>query len=86
MPTASDTRREGLLPRMPVWLASCIFLVMVVFLLTTEHRAHILGVVPYVLLLLCPIVHLFMHGGHGGHGDHDGHQGHTGRGDDGGVS
>jgi hypothetical protein len=26
-----------------------------------------------VLLLLCPIVHLFMHRGHGGHGGHHGH-------------
>jgi hypothetical protein len=25
------------------------------------------------LLLLCPIVHLFMHRGHGGHGGHHGH-------------
>jgi hypothetical protein len=26
-----------------------------------------------VLLLLCPIVHLFMHRGHGGHGGHHSH-------------
>ena len=76
MATASDTRRSPL-PTIPVWLGACIFLVIAVFLLTTEHRAHILGAVPYLLLLLCPIVHLFMHGGHGGHGGHAGHEGHT---------
>jgi len=37
------------------------------FFLWEEHRAHLLGVLPYVLLLLCPILHL-LHGGHGGHG------------------
>jgi hypothetical protein len=38
------------------------------FLLTTEHRAHFLGVLPWLLLLACPFLHLLMHGGHGGHG------------------
>lgn len=40
------------------------------FLLFTEHRAHVLGVVPYALLLACPLMHMFMHHGHhhGGRG------------------
>ena len=37
------------------------------FLLFTEHRAHALGLLPYLLLLACPLMHLFMHHGHGGH-------------------
>ena len=36
-------------------------------LLFTEHRAHVLGILPYLLLLACPLMHFFMHGGHGGH-------------------
>lgn len=36
-----------------------------------EHRVHILGALPYLLVLLCPLMHLFMHGG--GHGHH-GHE------------
>lgn len=36
------------------------------FFLIAEHRAHTLGVLPYLLLLACPILHLFWHG-HGGH-------------------
>ena len=46
------------------------FLVIAGFFVTTEHRAHLLGFLPYVLVLLCPLLHLF-HGGHGrGHGGH----------------
>ncbi len=33
-------------------------------LLFSEHRVHALGALPYLLLLLCPLLHLFMHGGH----------------------
>ena len=39
------------------------------FLLFTEHRAHVLGVLPYAFLLACPLMHVFMHHGH--HGGHD---------------
>lgn len=37
-------------------------------LLALEHRAHLLGWLPWLILLACPLMHLFMHGGHGGHG------------------
>jgi hypothetical protein len=43
----------------------------------------LLGALPYVLLLLCPIVHLFMHRGHGGHDGHPSHGPHTETGGDG---
>jgi len=46
------------------------FLAIAAFFLWTEHRAHLLGILPYALLLLCPLLHLF-HGGHGGHGGTD---------------
>jgi hypothetical protein len=36
-----------------------------VLLLWQEHRAHLLGVIPYLILLACPLLHLFMHRGHG---------------------
>jgi hypothetical protein len=41
--------------------------------LWTEHEAHIRGLFsywPWLLLLACPLMHIFMHGGHGhaGHG------------------
>jgi hypothetical protein len=43
------------------------FLAIAAFFLWEEHRAHVLGILPYGLLLLCPLMHLF-HGGYGGHG------------------
>lgn len=41
------------------------------YFLWTEHQAHLLAALPYLVLLLCPLMHLFMHGGHGGHGKGD---------------
>ncbi|HKZ82209.1 MAG TPA: DUF2933 domain-containing protein [Anaerolineae bacterium] len=46
------------------------FLAIAAFFLLTEHTAHVFGILPYVLLLLCPLLHLFMHGGHGEHAGH----------------
>ncbi|SCZ08467.1 DUF2933 domain-containing protein [Microvirga guangxiensis] len=37
-----------------------------VYLFAT-HTGHILAALPYLLLLACPLMHLFMHGGHGHH-------------------
>jgi hypothetical protein len=38
------------------------------FYLLREHWGHALGLLPYALLLACPLLHLFHgHGGHGGH-------------------
>lgn len=52
------------------------FLVMGGALLFTEHRAHVLGILPWLFVLACPLMHVFMHGGHG-HGGHHGRS--TGR-------
>ncbi len=42
------------------------------FLLFTEHRAHVLGALPFLFLLACPLMHVFMRHGHsrGGHAGH----------------
>lgn len=42
------------------------FLAIAGFFFFTEHRAHVLGALPFILLLLCPLLHLFGHGRHGG--------------------
>ena len=47
----------------------CAFLAIAGFYLLTEHTAHVFGILPYLLLFLCPILH-FLHGGHDGHGGH----------------
>lgn len=36
--------------------------------LVAEHRAHVAGALPFLVVLACPLLHMFMHGGHGGHG------------------
>jgi len=46
------------------------FLAIAILFLWTEHRAHILGAAFWLLILACPLLHIFMHGGHGGHGEH----------------
>ena len=35
--------------------------------LLTRHQAHALQWLPYGILLLCPLMHLFHHRGHGPH-------------------
>lgn len=55
-------------PRWRFWLPFLGFLLIAGFFLWEEHRAHLLGALPWLFLLACPLLHLFMHGGHGGHG------------------
>lgn len=41
--------------------------------LVLEHRVHLLGALPYLAVLVCPLLHLFHHGGghaHGGRQEH----------------
>ena len=54
-------------PRMhAAWKGAAIMLVAIVgFYVLREHWGHALGVAPYLLLLACPLMHIFMHGGHG---------------------
>ena len=52
-----------------VFLAFCLI---VATLIIYEHTIHVLGVLPFLFLLACPLMHLFMHHGHGhgaGHGE-----------------
>lgn len=51
-------------------LAVLAFLAIAAFFLLTEHRAHLFGPLPFLLLLACPLLHFFMHRGHGGNGEH----------------
>lgn len=49
-------------------LAIAAFVAILAYLLLGEHRVHLLGYLPYLFLLACPLMHLFH--GHGGHGRH----------------
>lgn len=41
------------------------------YFLLVEHREHVLPILPYLFLLACPFMHMFMHGkhSHGGHSE-----------------
>lgn len=56
-----------------MWLG---FLGVAGFFLVTEHRAHLLGFLPFVLVLACPLMHLFHHRGHGANAPEDGQARH----------
>ena len=42
------------------------------YFLLAEHRAHFFGALPFLLLLACPLMHVFMHRDHGKHGGEQG--------------
>ncbi len=56
--------------RIAFWVIAAI----AAYFLLVEHREHIVGFLPYALILACPLMHVFHrgHGGHSGHG-HDDH-------------
>jgi len=63
----------------PFWrsryaLGLLVFGAIAAYFLLSEHRAHFFGALPFLLLLACPFMHMFMHGGHGGHGGGHGQQ------------
>ena len=45
------------------------------YFLFIEHREHVFEFLPYLIILLCPLMHIFMHGGHG-HGGNNNHESH----------
>jgi hypothetical protein len=49
-------------------LAIAVFGAILAYLLVGEHRVHLLGYLPFLFLLACPLMHLTH--GHGGHGQH----------------
>jgi Protein of unknown function (DUF2933) len=69
---SSDDRsaHEGMSLRSRVGLVLIGFLAIAGALLFTEHQAHVLGVLVWLPLLACPLMHVFMHRGHGHHSGH----------------
>ena len=67
-PAFRETPQERMSTKSKAGLVLVGFLIIAGALLFTEHRAHVLGVLIWLPLLACPLMHLFMH--HGGHGRH----------------
>lgn len=68
-PTEQHNTGQPELSRISWGLGLCLFLGIALFFLWQEHKAHILGALPYAVLLLCPLIHLFTHRSRGAH-DH----------------
>ncbi len=49
----------------PNGIAAIVLIAAVIYFLLAEHRAHFIAVLPFLILLLCPLMHIFMHRGHG---------------------
>jgi hypothetical protein len=58
---AEPSRSRGLLRGLSIALFGGIL----AYLLVGEHRVHVLGYLPFLFLLACPLMHLTH--GHGGH-------------------
>jgi len=70
---AGDSRGETGFWTSKTGIALCVLVALGALFLIIDHRAHALQWLPYALLLACPLLHLFMHGGHGGHAGRAGH-------------
>jgi hypothetical protein len=60
-----QTDRERSWWRSPVGIVTLGFLAVAGYFLITEHAAHIIPFLPWLLLAACPLMHPFMH--HGSH-------------------
>lgn len=70
-PTVHSTAPARRRTRMVFW----VLMGFAAFYLIAEHRLHLAGLwrlLPILILLACPLIHLFGHGGHGSHGWHGG--------------
>ena len=56
----------------PQGLAALGLISATVYFLLMEHRQHVFEFFPYLIFLLCPLMHVFMHGSHSKHGEHGG--------------
>ena len=80
MEQQSPSKRTGVSPST---IALVFFVAAAGYFLWTEHRAHVIQFLPWIIFLMCPLMHVFMHGGHGGgHGGHHDEESHSRRKDD----
>lgn len=51
------------------WTIMAILGTAALILLWADHKPHLISALPFLVLLACPLMHVFMHHGHGA-GDH----------------
>lgn len=65
--TQSESARFSTM-KVSAWKGAALMIaVILAFYVLREHWGHVFGFLPYLILLACPLMHLFMH-----HGDHHG--------------
>lgn len=75
-PENQNQKSTPILSRFNLGLVAVVAII--AFFLLSEHKAHFIDYLPYLLLLACPLLHLFMHGGHS-HGGHSADNGKKGK-------
>ena len=66
VPVTEGTPRNSALA-----VGACLLLAVATYFLWTQHRSHLLGVLPWLFLLACPFMHWLMHRGHRSHAHAD---------------
>jgi hypothetical protein len=61
---AGSTAGRHTCGRQMSWFWFFMAVALAIILLWPGHRGHVLGILPYLILFACPLVHLFMHRGH----------------------
>jgi len=69
--TATTRRSADRLLRWAIWSLGAAALAYLII----EHRPHLFGWLPYLIILSCPLMHFFMHRGHHHHGSSENHSG-----------
>lgn len=64
----------------PTGIAAIFFFAAGAYFLLTEHTAHVVPYLPWLILLACPLMHIFHHGGHK-HGSQSQNDDHNGKGE-----
>lgn len=60
-----NSHQSGKGDRSRAKLAFAGFVILAAIALAFEHRLHLAPYVPWLILLACPLLHVFHHGGHG---------------------
>lgn len=58
-------------------LAAIVLIAFVSYFLLIEHRQHLFQWLPLLIILACPLLHVFMHRGHGHDGNDSDRQDHA---------
>lgn len=52
----------------PKGIITMLILTTIGLYLIIVHKQHVIGALPFLVILICPLMHIFMHRGHKHHG------------------